>query len=157
MAKIKLSIKNKGVTLIELLVYIAVFSIIFLIISSSSFYLQKIIQNNNQNYYIKNQIYFNLNILQQYLNKSNIQLSGNNLLFFDKNKRLILTQKLENNHLKNIYQNKNFVIDQYSNFHKYEISLLDKGRVIKFDISWLDNRGKVQNLTEYLIVINQNL
>lgn len=157
MAKIKSFMKNKGVTLVELLVYIGIFSIILFIISSSSFYLQKIIQNNNQNYYIKNQIYYNFNVLQQYLNKSYVELSGNDLKFFDKNKRLILTQKIENNHIKNIYQNKNFIIDEYSNFQKYEISLIDKGRVIMFNISWLDNRNKIQNLTEYLIVINQNL
>lgn len=157
MAKIKSFMKNKGVTLVELLVYIGIFSIILFIISSSSFYLQKIIQNNNQNYYIKNQIYYNFNVLQQYLNKSYVELSGNDLKFFDKNKRLILTQKIENNHIKNIYQNKNFIIDEYSNFQKYEISLIDKGRVIMFNISWLDNRNKIQNFTEYLIVINQNL
>ncbi len=150
-------VKSRGVTLVELLVYIGVFSIIFLIISSSSFYLQKIIQNNNQNYYIKNQIYYNLNILQQYLNKSYVELSNNDLKFFNKNKNLILTHKIENNYIKNIYQNKNFVIDKYLNFQKYEISLIDNGRVIRFDISWLDNRGKVRNLIEYLIVINQNL
>lgn len=157
MAKIKSFMINRGVTLVELLVYISVFSIIFLIISSSSFYLQKIIQNNNHNYYVKNQIYFNLNILQRYLNKSSVKLLNNDLKFFDKNKNLILTQKIENNHIKNIYQNKDFILDQYMSLEKYEISLIDNGRVIKFDISWLDNRGKIQNLIEYLIVINQNL
>ena len=156
MAKIKTQ-KNKGITLIELLIYMSIFSIICLMISSSMFYLQKIIQNNNQNYYIKNQIYFNLNILQQYLYKSHVDIDNNNLKIFDKNNNLILIQGIENNKIKNIYQNKSFIMDDDLKLEKYEISFIEKDRLIKFDISWLDNRGKYQNIIEYLIVINQNL
>jgi prepilin-type N-terminal cleavage/methylation domain-containing protein len=153
MAKI-ITQNNKGLTLIELLIYMSIFSIIFSMITSSVFYLQKIIQNNNQNYYIKNRIYFNLNILQQYLYSSGIEVVNNDLKIFDKNNSLILTQKIENKQIKNIYQNKNFIIDGFLNFEKYTVSSIDKGRVLRFDISWVDSRGKVQNLTEYLIVIN---
>lgn len=155
--KIKQNIHSNGLTLIELLIYMSIFSIIFIIITSSVFYLQKIIQNNNQNYYVKNQIYTNLNILQQYLYKTHIEMAGNDLKFFDKNNNLILTQKIENKQIKNIYPNKSFIIDDYLNFEKYEISLIDNGKVLRFGISWFDSRGKVQNIVEYLIVINLNI
>ncbi len=147
---------KKGLTLIELLIYMSIFSIICLMVTSSVFYLQKIIQNNNQNYYVKNHIYFNLNILQQYLYNSSVKIVDNELKIFDKNNNLILTQKIDNKHIKNIYQNKTFIIDEYLNFEKYEISLTENNRLLKFDITWSDNRGKLQHLTEYLVVINQN-
>lgn len=156
MAKIKIQ-NNTGLTLIELLIYMSIFSIICLMITSSVFYLQKIIQNNNQNYYIKNQIYTNFNILQQYLYKAHVEVVGKDLKFFDKNNNLILTQKIENKQIKNIYQNKNFIINDYLNFEKYEISLIENNRLIKFEITWLDSGGKLQNLTEYLVVINLNI
>lgn len=156
MAKI-IKQKKKGLTLIELLIYMSIFSIICLMITSSVFYLQKIIQNNNQNYYVKNHIYSNLNILQQYLYRSSVKVVNNDLKIFDKNNNLILTQKIDNKQIKNIYQNKNFVIDEYLNFEKYEVNLIENNRLIKFDISWTDSRGKLQNLTEYLVVINTNI
>ena len=156
MAKI-ITQNNKGLTLIELLVYMGIFSIICLMVGSSMFYLQKIIQNNNQNYYIKNQTYFNLNILQQYLYSSSVKIVDNELRIFDKNNNLALTQKMDNKQIKNFYSNKSFVIDEYLNFEKYEINLIENNRLIKFDISWVDSRGKSQNLTEYLVVINLNM
>jgi competence protein ComGC len=156
MAKI-ITQNKKGLTLVELLIYMSIFSIICLIVTSSVFYLQKIIQNNNQNYYVKNYIYFNLNILQKYLYSSSVKIVDNELKIFDKNDDLILTQKIDNKQIKNIYQNKNFVIDEYLNFEKYEINLIENNRLIKFDISWIDSREKLQNLTEYLVVINRNL
>jgi hypothetical protein len=92
--------------------------------------------------------------LQQYLYSLNIEVINNELKIFDKNNNLILTQKVENKQIKNIYQNKNFVIDEYLNLEEYTVSLIDKDRVLRFDISWVDSRGKIQNLIEYLIVIN---
>jgi hypothetical protein len=91
------------------------------------------------------------------LYSSSVKIVDNELKIFDKNNDLILTQRIENKQIKNIYQNKSFVIDNYSNFEKYEVKLIGNNRLIKFDIWWTDSRGKVQNLTEYLIVINQNL
>ena len=153
----QINLKNKGLTLIELILYMSIFSMIFLMIMSSVFYLQKIIQNNNQNYYVKNQVYENLTILQQYLYKSHITITNQNLNFFDKNNRQILTQKLDQKHIQNVYSNKTVTPIQYINFEGYNLQLLDNGRVLKIEISWFDNRRKLQVLTEYLIVINQNL
>lgn len=156
MAKI-ISQKNKGLTLIELLVYMGIFSIICLMVSSSVFYLQKIIQNNNQNYFIKNQVYYNLNILQQYLYYTRVEIKAGDLNFFDKNNMHVLTQKIENKQVKNIYKDKSFVINDNLNLEKYDITFTDKDRLIRFDISWVDNRGKTHNFTEYLVVINHNM
>ena len=153
----QINTRNQGMTLIELLLYMSIFSIIFLLIMSSVFYLQKIIQNNNQNYYVKNQVYENLNILQQYLYKSHITITNQNLNFFDKNNRLILTQKLDQKYIQNVYNNKTITPMQYIRFEEYNLQLLDNSRVLKIKFSWLDTRGKPQTLTEYLIVINQNL
>jgi prepilin-type N-terminal cleavage/methylation domain-containing protein len=157
MAQIVKKTQNKGFTLIELLVYMSIFSIILLIVNSSTFYLQKIIQNNNSNYYIKSQIYFNLNILQQYLYRTNISIEDNKLNFFDRNNNLILTQKLENSEIKNVYLNKEFNLMESIYFQKYNMSFIDSNKVLRIEMSWKDNRGKTQNLTEYLIVINQNI
>jgi prepilin-type N-terminal cleavage/methylation domain-containing protein len=157
MVKIIKKIQNKGLTLIELLIYMSIFSIILLMINSSVFYLQKIIQNNNNNYRIKNQIYFNLNILQQYLYKNSVSVQDKNLNLFNKNNDLILTQKMENSQIKNIYQNKEFEPLYSVYLEKYNVSLIDNNHLLKIEISWKDNRGKIQNLIEYLIVINQNI
>ena len=140
----------------ELLVYMGIFSIIFLFIMSSVFYLQKIIQNNNENYYVRNQIYSNLNILQQYLQKSRVELEGSNLKLFNKNNILVLTLEVTNGQPKNLYSSKSFDTFRYLHFEKYEIQLIDEGGMLQVDISWLDGRKKVQNLREYLIVINRN-
>ena len=149
--------KNKGVTLIELILYMSIFSMIFLMIMSSVFYLQKIIQTNNQNYYVKNQLYENFNILQQYLYKSHINITNKNLNFFDKNNTLMLTQKINQKHIQNVYKNKAITQMEYINFETYNLELLNNDRILKIEISWLDNRGKSQNLIEYLIVINDIL
>jgi type II secretory pathway pseudopilin PulG len=154
MAKIN---KNKGLTLVELLLYMSIFSILFLTITSSVFYLQKIIQNNNQNYYVKNQIYTNLNILQQYMYKNLVTVEGQEIKIFTKTGDLILTQKIEKYQLKNIYTNSEFFINDKIFFTNYNISQIEKNRLLKFEISWLDSRGKSQNFTEYIVVINQNL
>jgi competence protein ComGC len=152
-----IKIKNKGLTLVELLIYMSIFSIMLLTINSSVFYLQKIIQNNNNNYYIKNQIYFNLNILQQYLYKNSVSIQNQSFNLFNKNNDLILTQKMENSQIKNIYQNKEFEPLYNVYLEKYNLSLIENNHLLKIEISWKDNRGKIQNLIEYLIVINQNI
>lgn len=143
-------IKNKGLTLIELLIYMSIFSIILLMINSSVFYLQKIIQNNNKNYYIKNQIYINLNILQQYLYKNYITVNDADLNIFNRNNDLILTQRLENNQIKNIYKDKWFYIADNVYLQKYDLSLIANKSLLKIEISWNDDRNKSQKLTEYL-------
>jgi len=148
---------QRGITLIELLMYNAIFFILFLSVMSSVFYLQKIIQNNNQNYYVKNQIYTNLNILQRYMYKNYVVLDNQNIKIFTKSDKLILTQNIENNQIKNIYQDKSFLVSESIIFTEYNISQTDKKRLLKFEISWLDSRGKKQSLTEYLVVINVNI
>lgn len=157
MDKIIKKTQNGGLTLIELLIYMSIFSIILLMINSSVFYLQKIIQNNNNNYYIKNQIYFNLNMLQQYLYENSVSIQNQSLSLFNKNDDLILAQKMENSQIKNIYQNKEFESLYNVYLEKYNLSLIDDNHLLKIEISWKDNRGKIQNLIEYLIVINQNI
>ena len=124
---------------------------------SSVFYLQKIIQTNNQNYYIKNQIYDNINILQQYLYKSQVSITSHTLTLLDKNNTLILNQTLQHGQLKNRYGNKTITIMEQVIFKAFNLEMLDNNRVLKIEFSWLDSRGKTQSLVEYLIVINQNL
>ena len=153
----KINLKNKGLTLIELILYMSIFCFIFLIMMSSVFYLQKIIQTNNQNYYVKNQIYANLNILQQYLYKSGVQINNQELKIISKNGNVELTQKLENNSMKNTYSNKGFNPMENVLLLKYTVELIDGGRTLKVDFSWLDSREKTQNFAEYLIVINHIL
>jgi len=148
---------NKGISLIELIVYMSIFFVIFTMITYSTFYMQKIIQNNNQNYYVKNQIYFNINILQQYLFKTTVKLYNNELKFYDKNHNLILTQVFENNQLKNIYKYKSFNAIDNVNFKDIKIDILENNTIIKYEVSWLDNNNKTHSITEYLIVINQNM
>jgi hypothetical protein len=153
-------ISNKltsGITLVELLVYMSIFSFIFMLTMSSSFYLQKIIENNNKNYYVKNQIYQNLNILQEYLYKTHVEIDVQNINFINKSNKLVLTQTFENGHIKNIYENKSFLVNEYVHLEKYEAKLEDDNHILKIQISWLDNRKKMKNITEYLIVINTNL
>ena len=86
MAQINLKSQNQtaGLTLIELILYMGIFCFMFLAMMSTVFYLQKIIQNNNHNYYVKNQIYSNLNILQQYLYRSRMELGNHELKIFSK-------------------------------------------------------------------------
>ncbi len=152
----QINLKNKGLTLIELILYMGIFCFIFLVMMSSVFYLQKIIESNNREYYVKNQIYTNLNILQQYLYKSHITIENQNLNFFDKHDTLILTQTFEQDQMRNIYQDKAFFPMEYIDFESYNLELLDSGRVLKVEYTWLNNRGKTQKITDYLIVINQD-
>ncbi len=149
--------RNKGITLVELLVYMAIFSIIFLSILSSVFYLQKIIQDNNQNYYVKNQIYFNLNILQEYLYNSQIKIENNELQISDGSDNLIMTQYLASSTLKNKYVNKEIDPLPLVQLETYAFELTDNNRILKFETSWKNNRNKIQTLTEYLVVINHKL
>ena len=148
--------RYKGLTLIELILYMSIFCFIFLIMMSSVFYLQKIIETNNQNYYVKSQIYRHLNILQSYLYKSHVKIENENLQFFDKNNTRIFTQKFEQNNIKNIYLDKEFNAINFVIFQSCTFELVDLGKVLKIEFSWLDNRGKAQRLTEYLIVINRD-
>lgn len=152
----QINLKNRGLTLIELILYMSIFCFIFLVMMSSVFYLQKIIETNNQNYYVKSQMYRHLNILQSYLYKSHIAIENDNLNFFDTNNDLILTQKLEENSIKNVYRHKTLNAIEYVNFQSYTFELIDMNRILKIEFSWLDNRRKLQNFTDYLIVINRD-
>lgn len=156
MAQIKTS-SCKGITLVELLLYMSIFSIIFVMTLSSIFYMQKIIQHNNQDFYIKNQLYVNLDILQQYFELASVKIIGNELNLFDKSGALILAQKYENGHLSNIYKTKRFDVLRDVQITNYHPTLLSNGTLLKLDISYLDARQKPQILTEYLIVISRNL
>lgn len=154
----KLTNNKKGLTLIELIIYIGIFSFIFITIISSLFYIQKIIQNNNQNYYEKNQIYNNLNTLQQYLFLFSIKIEDDELNFFDKDNNLVFTQKVEGNVLKNIYPNgKVFEAIPYINVDNLNIYMMNRDRVLRYRIIWKDTTNRYKEITEYLIVINQNM
>jgi Tfp pilus assembly protein PilE len=155
MAKIKQA--SRGITLIELLVYMGIFSLLFLVISSSVFYMQKIIQSNNQDFYVKNQIYRNLDILQQYLKKCSVVVLSGEVRFLDKNNNVVLTQKLAQNHLVNVYRDKSFDPINGIKIDGYQASIIENGRVLQIVFSYTDARGKSQRLTEYLIVIRRNL
>jgi prepilin-type N-terminal cleavage/methylation domain-containing protein len=148
---------QKGMTLIELLVYMSMFSIMMLTVTSSLFYLQKIIQNNNHNYYVKNQIYRNLAILQEHLRDSSIVLDNQELSLFSKNGTAAMAHHLEDDQPVFVYRDKKFNPYHQINFQGYSMSLVDKNRLLKFEISWLDTRGRRQVLVEYLIVINHIL
>lgn len=155
MAKIRQG--SRGITLIELLVYMGIFSLLFVVITSSVFYMQKIIQSNNQDFYVKNQIYNNLDILQQYLRKSGVVVSNGEVRFLDKDNNTILTQKLMESHLVNTYRDKSFDPIHGIKIEGYQASIIENGRVLQIDFSYTDARGKSQKLTEHLIVIRQNL
>jgi len=148
---------QKGTTLIELLVYMGIFSIMMLMVSSSIFYLQKIIKNNNHNYYVKNQIYTNLTILQHHLDNASMTLENDELKLFSKTGKLIMSQKIQDGQPQFIYRDKNFNPYHLIDFQTYHMALIDKNRVVQIEISWLDMRGKPQTLVEYLIVINHIL
>jgi hypothetical protein len=61
------------------------------------------------------------------------------------------------NQLVNTYRDKNFDPINGIKIDGYEASIIENGRVLQIDFSYTDARGKPQVLTEYLIVIRQNL
>lgn len=150
-------IKNQGLTLIELILYMSIFCMIFLTVMSSVFYIQKIIQTSNQNYYVKNEMYKNLDILQQYLYSSHITVEGDALTFFDKQDNPVLIQTMTDGYIQNKYINKTIHPIEQITFQTYRLELQHSGRILQVQVSWLDGQGKTRDLTEYLIVINQNL
>ena len=149
---------KKGITLIELIIYMGIFSFIFITTISSLFYIQKIIQSSNESYYTKNQIYNNLNILQQYLFSFSVTVENGELNFFDQYNNLVFTQKVEGNVLKNIYPSgKVFESMPYINIDNLYFDMMNRDEVIRYVIIWKDNDNKHKQITEYLIVINKNM
>ena len=150
---------NKGFTLIELLMYMSILSIMLLSIISSFIYFQKIIQNNNYNYFIRNQIYGQLNVVQQYLLNNRAVLHNDVLTIFDRYDNQIYDLDVSSNKIRNIYQLKgyDFYLLENTNFKNIKTEYLSNYRIIKYEFSWLDMFNREQYLTEYLIVINQKM
>lgn len=149
--------QNKGISLIELILYMSIFMFVFTTVISSTLYIQKMIQNNNYNYYVKNQFYMNFDILQQYLYRNRVEFDGVNIYFFDKNNVKIFTQNIENNNIKNIYRDKDISILEGVSIKQINIEFLENNRLLSYSIYWLDQLGKERFLTEHFIVINQNM
>ncbi len=157
MDKIIISHK-KGISLIELIIYISIFSIISIMITESLFYIQKIIQNNNQNYYIKNQIYNNLNILQQYLLSNRAEVVDEHISILDRNNNIIFEQILEDGEYKNIYNSRlQFKPMENIKIENIKIEFTEENRLIRYQISYKDQYQRVHDMTDYLIVINRNM
>ncbi len=150
---------NKGFTLIELLMYMSILSIMLLSIISSFIYFQKIIQNNNHNYFIRNQIYVQLNVVQQYLLNNRAVLHNDVLTIFDRYDNQTYDLDVSSNKIRNIYQLKgyDFYLLENTNFKNIKTEYLSNYRIIKYEFSWPDMFNREQYLTEYLIVINQKM
>ncbi len=149
---------SKGFTLIELIIYIGILSIILLSSISSLIHFQKIIQNYNQNYFIKNQIYVNLNIIQQYFLNNQFSFENNNLSFYKDNLK-INTFVFSDNKINSLYysNNKNISILENINFVNIKSEYVLNTRAIKFEFTWKDMFNREKKVTEYLIVINRKM
>ncbi len=152
-------IKNKGFSLIELIMYISILSIVFLSIISSFLYFQKIIQNNNYNYFVRNEIYRQLNIAEQYLINNKSILHNDMLTIFNKEGSQIYDFDVSANKIRNIYLNKGFEFFtlENTNFVSTKAEYLSNYRIIKYEFKWKDMFNREQLLMEYLIVINQKM
>lgn len=62
--------RNKGITLIELLVYMSLFAILIIILFSTVFYIQQIFSNKKVESVMRIQVYEHLHLLQQYTEKA---------------------------------------------------------------------------------------
>ncbi len=150
--------QQKGITILELIIYMSILSVVLSIAFSSMFYIQKIIENNNYNYYVKNQLYKNFNVLQKYLYKYrlNIDTENKNISILGKDNKIILKQVLDNNNIKNIYEKSQFYPYEFLKLNNLDLKMINDN-ILELKYYWTDNRGNTHMLTDYLIVINQNL
>lgn len=163
------NIFKKGMTLVELILYMGLFALIILLVFSTTFYLQKLFEDKLGEYAIRRDVYMHLRILQEYLvGTERIELGDNSFIFYMKNDSLQeIRQTLENGKINmeyrytDISKNKKFVVYELDIFDSFQLSassstlptLYVESRV-KALIRWKNTRHKELEITEFLTIPN---
>lgn len=157
-------IKGQGITLVEILVYMAIFSILVTGFLSSSFYIQKVIQARTYGYKTKQCMYDQLYILQQYARFVTRYTIENNVIILhtkynqltfslnhDGNTEFTFDYPVANN--KKIIQQCDNI--RFTNLHfsfPVNPTTLTEKEVLEVSLEFFDNR-KIKNQTiEHLVI-----
>ncbi len=155
---------KKGITLIELLIYMAGFSILLTGFLSTSMYLQKQIQQQIFIYKAKECIYIKLDILQQYLNIAEsveIQDKSIRLLFNNKSVELGLNS-IGNLEIRYIHAGVRKIISECTAIKLSNILFtmnknsrtISAKNDIQVQIEFMDIRKKIINIQEHTTTPN---
>lgn len=152
--------QKRGVTLIELVLYMGLFVILATGVLYSAVYLQSVLQYNTLEYTADEQVYRQLGLLQQYMsNSTKVEVSSSSLQIHGKYG--YVEQYTSNNflHMKYVYvgkPEKDIILYPYLKLEKFAFfreighETLFGNSVIWVKVERKDGRGKIKILHEWL-------
>lgn len=159
---IKYNVQSRGFTLVELILYMGLFTVLVSGVLYSSFYLQSVLQYNSTEYKAQENIYRQLELLQHHLAQATkVEVSTSSIRMY--NSHGYVVQGLHSGILHMIYTyegkpEKDIDIYPFMNFSEFSFkreivrdTLLTKS-VVHVHIERVDIRGKVKGIDEYFIV-----
>lgn len=158
---IKFKQTKRGITLIELVVYMGIFTLLVSGFLYTALYMQNILSYNATEYKIEEQIYRQLNLLQHHLNSAiDVELSSTSIKIT--NSYGYMEQYFQNNLLYIVYLYPSrsvldiipYPITQFTKFsfaQESQHETLSANSIIWVDIERIDTRGKKKSLRTYLV------
>ncbi|MES2986026.1 MAG: prepilin-type N-terminal cleavage/methylation domain-containing protein [Patescibacteria group bacterium] len=150
---------KKGFTLIELVLYMGVFTILVVGILYTSMYIQKVLQDSAVRYEIDEIIYRQLALLQNHITlATHIEVSTSSIRMYSQNS--IVTQELRSGILFMIYeygngQKKEFAIYPTMKFSEFSFRDNETGETfetknqLRVQVDRIGVKGKLMSLEEY--------
>ena len=163
------NISKKGMTLVELILYMGLFTLLILLVFSTTFYMQKLFEDKLGEYAVRRDMYMHLRMLQEYLAVTErIDIEENSFTLHMKNNSLIkIRQTLENGKINLAYiysdvsKNKRFAAYQSDIFDQFQLTIasstlptLHTLSTIRADIGWKNMRHKELQIIEFLAIPN---
>lgn len=167
--------RNKGITLIELLLYMSLFTVLILIVFSTVFYVQRIFADKKGEYIIRTQVHDHMRLLQQHLmNTEYIALDDDELtlyMYTDPNPQALtaIHQYIEEERLilEYFYNNpalyKKIVVFEFSRFERFgfvwlgvlqDSNTVSRQSLLNVSIVWKNNAQKIIYMYEDIYIPN---
>lgn len=153
---------QKGFTLLELILYMSVFTILVGGVLYSSFYLQNVLQYNSSEYTSKESVYRQLTLLEEYAkHATGIEYSSTSLKIITKNSYMEQILKDEVlvvrfGHLQKVEIQ--FVQFPYMKFQEFSFKRGEKEdtyltkSILYADIKWKNSKQKSGSLVDFLLI-----
>ena len=158
---IKYTNKKRGVSLMELILYMGIFVMLVIGVLYSALYMQKVLEYNAVEYKAQEQTYRQLGLLQQHMNSAGkIEVGSSSLKIFSRYGYMEQFLQDKTLHMRYVYPQKpilEIIPYPYLRLEKFSF-VLETGHetllgnsMLKVEMERLDSRGKPKTLQERII------
>lgn len=156
------SINTKsGVTLIELVLYMGIFTILVTGVLYSALYMQKILEYNAVEYKSQEQLYRQLGLLQEHMSSATqVEIGNSSLRIYNRFGYVEQVVQEKTLHMKYVYVGKSDIdiipypylrLEKFSFTSEIGHETLFGNSVLSVEIERLDPKGKIKILREWLV------